>query len=186
MQVTSPKAGCQGKSPTLLHLPRRKTWTNTPKREESKPNKAVCSLQPSVHTTTIVMCCCNSMLPCVLQHPQPLHQNHLSRNSSVCHLNIVCPLDLKEKRGSFPRRSLKEMPQQGAGNSSKPRSGPAATSIPAGGISAKGRDKPMARHLPEVKTKISLMGVSLTDIPLQGASTSSKPAVRERQGPSVP
>jgi hypothetical protein len=60
------------------------------------------------------------------------------------------PLDLKEKRGSFPRRSLKEMPQQGSGSSGKPRSGPAANSEPAGGISAEGRDKAMARHLPEV------------------------------------
>jgi hypothetical protein len=44
----------------------------------------------------------------------------------------------------------------------------------------------MARHLPEVKSKVSLIGVSLTDIPLQGASTSSKHAVRERQGLLVP
>jgi hypothetical protein len=44
----------------------------------------------------------------------------------------------------------------------------------------------MARHLPEVKTKVSLIGVSLTDIPLQGASTSSKYAVSERQGLLVP
>jgi hypothetical protein len=40
----------------------------------------------------------------------------------------------------------------------------------------------MARHLPEVKTKVSLMGVSLTDIPLQGASTSSIPTVGEGLG----
>jgi hypothetical protein len=96
------------------------------------------------------------------------------------------PLDLKEKRGCFPRRSLKEMPQQGSRSSGKPRSGPAANSEPAGGISAESRYKAMARQLPEVKTKVSLMGVSLTDIPLQGASTCSKHAVREREGLLVP
>jgi hypothetical protein len=96
------------------------------------------------------------------------------------------PLDLKEKRGSFPRRSLKEMLQLGPGSSGKPRSSPAENSELAGGISAEGRDKAMARHLPEVKIKGSLMGVCLTDIPLQGDSTSSKHAVRERQGLLVP
>jgi hypothetical protein len=96
----------------------------------------------------------------------------------------VGPLDLKEKRGSS-RRSLKETPQQGTGSSGKPRSGPAATSVPAEGTSAEGRDKPMARHLPEVKTKIPVMGVSLTVTPLPGASTSSKPVV-EGQGHLVP
>jgi hypothetical protein len=78
----------------------------------------------------------------------------------------VGPLDLKEKRGSS-RRSLKETPQQqGIGSSGKLRSSLVATSVPAEGTSAKERDKPMARHPPEVKTKIPLMGVSLTDIPL--------------------
>jgi hypothetical protein len=96
----------------------------------------------------------------------------------------IGPWDLKEKRGSFSRRSLKKTPQQRTGSSGKLRSGPAATSVPAEGTSAEGRDKPMARHLPEVKTKIPLMGVSLTDTPLQGASTSSKPAVG--QGRLVP
>jgi hypothetical protein len=98
----------------------------------------------------------------------------------------IGPLDLKEKRGSFLRRSLKEMPQQGTGSSDKPHSGPAATSEPAGGTSAEGRDKPMARHLSEIKTRIPLMGVSPTDTPLQGASTSSKPVVEEGQGHLVP
>jgi hypothetical protein len=97
----------------------------------------------------------------------------------------VGPLDLKENKGSS-KKPLKETPQQGTGSSGKPRSGPAATSVPAGGTSAEGRDKPMARHLPEVKTKIALMGVSLTDTPLQGASTSSKPAVEKGQGRLVP
>jgi hypothetical protein len=40
----------------------------------------------------------------------------------------------------------------------------------------------MVRHPLEVKTKIPLMRVSHTDIPPQGASTSSKPTVGEGQG----
>jgi hypothetical protein len=40
----------------------------------------------------------------------------------------------------------------------------------------------MVRHLYEVKPKIPLLGVSRTDIPLQGTSTSSKPAAEEGQG----
>jgi hypothetical protein len=39
----------------------------------------------------------------------------------------------------------------------------------------------MVRNLPEVKPKIPLLEVSRTDIPLQGASTSSKPTA-EGQG----
>jgi hypothetical protein len=38
------------------------------------------------------------------------------------------------------------------------------------------------RNLPKIKPKIPLLGVSHTDIPLQGASTSSKPTIREGQG----
>jgi hypothetical protein len=95
------------------------------------------------------------------------------------------PLDLKEKRDSPSRKSLREILQQGAGSSGVPRSGPAATRVPAVEISAKGRDKPMVRYLPGVKRKIPLMGVGHTDIPPQGASTSSKPAVGEGQGHSV-
>jgi hypothetical protein len=40
----------------------------------------------------------------------------------------------------------------------------------------------MVRNLSEVKLKILLLGVSRTDIPLQGASISSKPTVGEGQG----
>jgi hypothetical protein len=39
----------------------------------------------------------------------------------------------------------------------------------------------MVRNLPDVKPKIHLLGVSSTDIPLQTASTSSKPTVGEGQ-----
>jgi hypothetical protein len=90
--------------------------------------------------------------------------------------------DLKENRDSPPRRSLREILQQGAGSSGAPLSGLVATSKPAVEISVKGRDKPMVRNLPKVKPKIPLLGVSRTDIPLQGSSTSSKPAVGEGLG----
>jgi hypothetical protein len=92
------------------------------------------------------------------------------------------PLDLKEKRDSPSRKSLREILQQGAGSSGVTRSDPATTRVPAVEISAKGWDKPMVRYLPEVKPKISLMGVSHTDIPPQRASTSSKSAAGEGQG----
>jgi hypothetical protein len=69
------------------------------------------------------------------------------------HETKIGPLDLKEKRGSS-RRSLKETPQQGTGSSGKPHSGPAASSVPAGGTLAKGRDKPMGRDtFPRLKLK---------------------------------
>jgi hypothetical protein len=85
-------------------------------------------------------------------------------------------------RDSLTRRSLREILQQGAGSSGAQLSGPAATSEPVVEISAKGRDKPMVRNLPEVKTKTPLLGVSTADIPLQGANTSSKPTVGEGLG----
>jgi hypothetical protein len=48
-----------------------------------------------------------------------------------------------------------------------------ATSEPAVEISAKGRDESVVRNLPEVKPRVPLSGVSSSDTPLQGASTSS-------------
>jgi hypothetical protein len=95
------------------------------------------------------------------------------------------PLDLKEKRDATSRKSLREIIQQGPGSSGVSRSGAAATRVPAVEISGKGRYKPMIRYPPEVKPKVPLMGVSHTDIPPQGASTSSKPAAGEVQGQSV-
>jgi hypothetical protein len=44
----------------------------------------------------------------------------------------------------------------------------------------------MVRNLPEVKPKVPLLGISCTDMPLQGASTSSKPTVGEGQGHLAP
>jgi hypothetical protein len=54
---------------------------------------------------------------------------------------------------------------------------PVASSEPAAQISAKGRNKPVARFLPEEKLGTSLLRVCNTDTPLQGASTSDLPAV---------
>jgi hypothetical protein len=107
---------------------------------------------------------------------------HYSWDQNENRKKKTAPLDLKGKRDSLSRRSLTEILQQGAGSSGVPRSGPAATRVPDVEISAKGRDKQIVRHLPEVKPKIPLMGVSYTDTPLQGASTSSKPAAGEGQG----
>jgi hypothetical protein len=56
------------------------------------------------------------------------------------------------------------------------------TSKPAAEISAKGRDKPVLRNLPEVKPETSLLGVSDTDTPLQGASISGIPAAGGEPG----
>jgi hypothetical protein len=89
------------------------------------------------------------------------------------------PKDLKQKRDSASRRSLREILQQGAGSSVAPLRGPAATSEPAVKISAKDRDEPVARNLSEVKLETTPLGVSSTDIPLQGTSTSSTPTAGE-------
>jgi hypothetical protein len=87
--------------------------------------------------------------------------------------------DLKQKRDSPSRRSLREILQQGAGSSGTLLRGPAATSEPAVKITAKDRDEPVARNLSEVKSDTTLLGVSSTDIPLQGISTSSIPTAGE-------
>jgi hypothetical protein len=57
------------------------------------------------------------------------------------------PKDQKKKRDSPPRRSLREIPQQGAGSSGVPARDPVATSEPAAVTSAKGRDEPMVTCL---------------------------------------
>jgi hypothetical protein len=88
------------------------------------------------------------------------------------------PQELKEKRGSPSSRSLQDILQQEAGSSGSPLRSPAATNEPAIEITAKARDEPVVRNLPEVKPKISLRSQQF-DIPLQGASSSSTPTVRE-------
>jgi hypothetical protein len=95
------------------------------------------------------------------------------------------PKDLKQKRDSPPRRSLREMLQQGAGSSGAPLRGPAATSEPAVEISAKDSYEPAVRNLSKVRSETTLLGVSRTDTPLQGASTSSIPTAGEGLGHTV-
>ena len=68
------------------------------------------------------------------------------------------------------------MLQQGAGSSGEPLRDPVATNEPAVELSAKGREEQVVQNLPEVKPKTPLLGVSSTDIPLQGVSTSSTSA----------
>jgi hypothetical protein len=89
---------------------------------------------------------------------------------------------LKKKSDSPPRRSLREIIQQGAGSSGAPLRGLVATSKPAVEISAEGRDEPVVRNLPDVKPGIRLLGVSATDIPLQGASIFGMPTAGEGLG----
>jgi hypothetical protein len=57
--------------------------------------------------------------------------------------------------------------------------GALATSKPAAEVSARGRDEPVVRHLPAVTPRTSLLGARSSDIPLQGASSSSTPAEGE-------
>jgi hypothetical protein len=47
---------------------------------------------------------------------------------------------------------------------------------------AKGRDQPVVRNLPEIKPGTHLLGVSVNDIPLQGARTSGIPTARKGLG----
>jgi hypothetical protein len=68
------------------------------------------------------------------------------------------PKDQKKKRDCPPRRSLREILQQGAGSSGVPARDPGATSEPAAVTSAKGRDEPMVRNLPEVELGTSFSG----------------------------
>jgi hypothetical protein len=92
------------------------------------------------------------------------------------------PQDLKKQRGSPSRRSLWEILQQGAGSSGALLRGLVATSEHAVEISAKGRDEPVVRNLPDVKPRTPLLGVSSSDIPLQGASSFCTPTAREDLG----
>jgi hypothetical protein len=94
--------------------------------------------------------------------------------------------DQKKKRDSPPRRSLREIHQQGAGSSGVLARGPVATSEPAAVISAKGKDEPMVRNLPEVKPGTSLLGASGINTPLQGAGSTGIHAAGGDQGSLAP
>jgi hypothetical protein len=97
-----------------------------------------------------------------------------------------CPKDLKKKRNYPPRRSLREILQQGAGSSGVPIRGPVATSEPAAVTSAKGRDEPVVRNLPEVEPGTSLLGASGIDTTIQGVGSTGIPAVGRAQGSLLP
>jgi hypothetical protein len=92
------------------------------------------------------------------------------------------PQDLKKQRDSPSRRTLQEILQQGSGSSSTQLRGLVANSEPAVEISVKGRDKPVARNLPEVKPRNPLLEVRSNDTPLPGVSTSSIPTAGEGLG----
>jgi hypothetical protein len=66
------------------------------------------------------------------------------------------PKDLKQKRDSPPRRSLREILQQRARSSGAPLRGPAATSETAAVTSAKDRDEPVVQNLSKVKSETTL------------------------------
>jgi hypothetical protein len=94
--------------------------------------------------------------------------------------------DQKKKRDSPPRRSLREIFQQGAGSFGVPARGPVVTSEPAAVISAKGRDEPMVRNLHEVKPGTSILEASSINTPLQGAGSTGIPAAGGDQGSLIP
>jgi hypothetical protein len=60
-----------------------------------------------------------------------------------------------------------------------PSRGTGTTSEPASEVSAKGRDEPVLRNLPDVTSRTVLLGVSSSDTPMQGASSLSIPAQGE-------
>jgi hypothetical protein len=93
--------------------------------------------------------------------------------------------DLKKKRDSPPRRSLKEILLQGAGSSEEPARNLVATSEPAAVTSAKGRDEPIVRNLREVEPGTFLLGASRINTPLQGAGSTGIPAAGDH-GSLVP
>jgi hypothetical protein len=94
--------------------------------------------------------------------------------------------DLKLKRDPPPRGSLREILQRGAGSSGEPSGETVATSEPAVELKVKSRKEPVAENLPEAQQKSPLLGISSTDIPLQGADFSSKHAAGEGAGHLVP
>jgi hypothetical protein len=76
---------------------------------------------------------------------------------------------LKKKRDSPPKRFLREILQHGAGSSGVPARDPVETGEPAAVISAKGRNEPLVRNLPEVEPETSSSGTGGIYTPLQGA-----------------
>jgi hypothetical protein len=84
-------------------------------------------------------------------------------------------------------RSLnREMLQQGDGSSGVPVRVPVATSEPAAVTSAKGRDEPMVRNLPDVVPGTTLLGAGGINTPIQGAGSTGIPVAGGDQGSLVP
>jgi hypothetical protein len=83
----------------------------------------------------------------------------------------ITGLKHSERKGdSLLRRSLKDILQKGAKSSSAPSSGVDAISEHAVEVSAKCRDKPVARYLPEVTLVTSLSGASSSGTPAEGGA----------------
>jgi hypothetical protein len=74
-------------------------------------------------------------------------------------------MDTKKKKTSLSCG----IPSRGTGTISKPTFE----------VSAKGRDEPVSRNLPELTSRTLLLGVCNSDTPMQGASSSSIPAAGE-------
>jgi hypothetical protein len=83
--------------------------------------------------------------------------------------------DLKLKGDPFPKGSLQEILQQGAGSFGASVRCLDATSEPAGETQVKDGGVPVVRNLSETQLTTNPLGSSDTDVPLQGASTSSIP-----------
>jgi hypothetical protein len=86
----------------------------------------------------------------------------------------------KHNEGGLPsKETLTRNTSAEAGSLGAPSRGAHARGEPAVQISAKGRNEPVVRNQPEVISRTLLSEVSSTDIPLQGASSSSIPAEGE-------
>jgi hypothetical protein len=76
------------------------------------------------------------------------------------------PKGLRKRGTPIQEGTQQGAPQQGSDNSGVPSRGTVAISELTVGASAKGRDEPEVRNLPEVRPGISIMEVSVADIAL--------------------
>jgi hypothetical protein len=82
---------------------------------------------------------------------------------------------------STSRRSLREIFQQGTRSTGPSLREPAATSKPTVEVSAKDREEPVVRNLPEIKLKTPVLEVSSAETSLQGASIFSVLLQQEKE-----
>jgi hypothetical protein len=94
--------------------------------------------------------------------------------------------DIKKKRDSTPKRSLREILQQAAGSSGVPERNPVATGEPAAVSKTKGRKEPVVRNLPEVEPRTSSSGTGGINTPAQGAGSAGTPVAEAYRGSLVP